>query len=82
VEVLALALEHPHAVAIIDDGVARHIAHALGISFTGTLGVLLDAKKAGLLEAVTPVIDRLEALRFRLDPTTRSMVLKLAGEST
>ena len=46
---------------------------------TGTLGVLLRAKQAGLVPAVAPLLDRLAALRFRLGRPTREEVLRLAG---
>ena len=52
----------------------------LGIRLTGTLGILLDAKKKGLIPAVSPVLDELDRLRFRVSPVTRAAVLKLAGE--
>jgi predicted nucleic acid-binding protein len=45
---------------------ARHAA-LLNIRCTGTLGILIRAKREGHLPAVRPVLDRLEALRFRLD---------------
>jgi predicted nucleic acid-binding protein len=45
------------------------------------LGVLLRAKAAGHLAAVAPVLDQLDALRFRLDLMTRINVLQLAGEA-
>jgi uncharacterized protein len=79
-EVLALALETPESLSILDDLMARRYAAFLGIRFTGSLGILLKAKEKGLLGAVTPVLDQLEALRFRLDPKTRKAVLKLAQE--
>lgn len=79
-EVLALAVETPGALAILDDGLARRYASHLGVRFMGTLGVLLLAKQHGHLPALAPVLDQLDHLRFRLDPATRSSVLKLAGE--
>jgi len=79
-EVLALALELSDAVVILDDALARRMAETLGIRLTGTLGILLDAKRAGLIDALTPLLDKLQALRFRLHPATRAAVLKLAGE--
>jgi predicted nucleic acid-binding protein len=60
---------------------ARRIAEALEIRLTGTLGLLLDAKRARLIPAVTPLLDRLESLRFRLAAPTRAAVRALAGES-
>jgi len=79
-EVLALALESADAIVIIDDALARQVAETLGIRLIGTLGVLLDAKRAGLVPAVAPLLDQLQALRFRLASHTRAAVLELAGE--
>ncbi len=79
-EVLMLGLELREAVVVLDDALARRMAEALGLRLTGTLGVLLDAKRAGLIPAVGPLLDRLQALRFRLAPHTRAAVLELAGE--
>lgn len=79
-EVLMLALEQRQAVMVLDDALAREIAETLGLSFTGTLGLLLDAKKAELVAEVRPLLDHLQTLRFRLASHTRAAVLKLAGE--
>lgn len=79
-EVLALALESSDAVAILDDALARQVATTVGVRFTGTLELLLDAKRAGLIQAVAPVLDELQALRFRIAPHTRQAILKRAGE--
>ena len=81
-EVLALALETPDSVCILDDALARRIAGALQIRFTGTLGVLIDAKRARLIPAVRPHLDQLQRLGFRVAAHTRTAVLKIAGEST
>jgi hypothetical protein len=79
-EALMLALELREAVVVLDDALARRVAETLGLNVTGTLGLLLDAKRAGLITAVGPLLDQLEALRFRVAPHTRTAVLKLAGE--
>jgi predicted nucleic acid-binding protein len=81
IEVLLLALESPGAIAVLDDALARRVAGVLKIPLTGTLGLLLDAKKAKLIPAVAPLLEALVALRFRISPSTRAAVLKLAGES-
>ena len=78
--VLMLALESRGSVAVLDDALARRVAETLDLSFTGTLGLLLDAKSAGLIAEIGPMLDQLDALRFRLAPHTRAAVLKLAGE--
>jgi hypothetical protein len=79
-EVLMLALEMREAVVVLDDDLARRVAETLGLRLTGTLGLLLDAKKAGLIPAIAPLLDQLQTLRFRVAPHTRVAVLKLAGE--
>ena len=79
-EALALALEATDALVVLDDGLARRFARQLGLTMTGTLGVLLRAKQASYLDQVEPIIDQLEALGFHLDPATRAAVLRLAGE--
>ena len=81
-EVLALGLETQDSLLLLDDRDARRYARTLGLEITGTLGLLLRAKERGILDAVRPVLDRLQALRFRLNGRTRQMVLKRAGETT
>lgn len=78
--VLALALESTGAIVILDDALARQVAAMLSIPFRGTLGVLLDAKQAGLVSAITPLLDQLQVLGFRLSSHTREVILDLAGE--
>ena len=80
-EVLALALETPDSLVILDEALARQVAETLHIRYTGTLGLRVDAKRAGLVPAVAPLLDQLQALRFRLASNTRTAVLRLAGEA-
>jgi hypothetical protein len=80
-EVLMLGLESRESILVLDDALARRVAVGLGLRLTGTLGILLSAKRAGLMSAVTPAIDHLQALRFHVAPQTRAAVLTLAGES-
>jgi predicted nucleic acid-binding protein len=79
-EVLMLAIEATDPIVIFDDMLARRIARSLGIRLTGTLGVLLDAKRAELIPTITPLLDRLQSLRLRLSSHTRAAILKLARE--
>jgi uncharacterized protein len=81
-EVLALAVESVDPLVILDDALARRFAVRLRLRLTGTLGLLLKAKKTGQIESVRPYLDRLEDLRFRLDGATRRSVLILADESS
>jgi len=79
--VLALALESKSPVVILDDGVGRRAAEFLNIPLTGTLGLLVDAKRKGMIPSMAMTLDELDRLRFRISPGTRLAVLKLAGET-
>ena len=80
IAVLRLAQETPRSVAVLDDGLARQAADLLGVPFTGTLGLLCDAKKVRLLEEVRPLLERLVALGSRLNRSARQATLVSAGE--
>lgn len=79
-EVIALAQELNAERVIIDERLARRHAKRLGLTLTGTLGVLLRAKERGLVPAVGPLIDRLRRGGIRLDNALVAEVLRLAGE--
>jgi predicted nucleic acid-binding protein len=81
-QVLMLALEMPGSIALLDDALARRVAIAMEYRlYNGNLGLLLDAKRMGHLNAVEPSLDKLQEPGFRLFQQTREAVLKLAGES-
>jgi predicted nucleic acid-binding protein len=79
-EAIALALAEPGSLLILDDSLGRRIAHLNGLTLTGTLGVLIKAKKEGLLSEVSPVVDALRQTTMHLTPTLIEAVLKDAGE--
>ena len=53
----------------------------LGIPQTGTVGILLLAKRRGLVSAVRPLLDQLTARGIRLSPRLYDEACRLAGES-
>ena len=79
-EVLALALENPGSLVILDDRFARAIAKSRGLRLTGTAGVLLRAKREGALPAVAPLLAELARLGFRLTDSVSRTIRTLAGE--
>jgi uncharacterized protein len=81
-EVLALGMQVPDAIVILDERLARLHAQALKLTFTGTLGILLRAKAEGRIPRIEPLLACLDRLGFRLSAKTRAAVLKLAGEGT
>lgn len=78
--VIALALEHADSLVVVDERAARRVCARLGLRTRGTLGVLLDAKKAQHVPNVRAALDALVGGGFWLDPETRHRVLELAGE--
>ena len=80
-EVLWLALERANSVAVLDDAAARQQAFECGIRVTGILGLLVDAKRLGLISAVTPLLDELDRLGFYLSARTRTLIVRHAGEA-
>ena len=79
-EAIALALTKPDPLLILDDAAARTHAKSLEIPFTGTLGVVVKAKHAGLISAVVPCPDELNRAGFYLDAHVRATIHRLAGE--
>ncbi len=79
-EVLLLALANPGAIAVLDDRIARRVATKLGLKFTGTLGILVDAKRRGSVGEVAPLLEQLRLLGFRVSVRARSIALRAAGE--
>jgi predicted nucleic acid-binding protein len=60
---------------------ARQTAKQAGLSVIGVLGVLLRAKRAGQIPAVTPEIQGLRnKARFFIAPALEAKVLASAGE--
>jgi len=58
-EAICLALEMKAKLCLIDDKDGRIIAQSNNLPITGTLGILLKAKKTGLISSVKPLIDAL-----------------------
>lgn len=80
VEVMILAQEQKADLVIIDDNAAKKTAKYLGLTVTGSLGVLLKAKQVGLIERVRPLLSEMKKNGFYVDSKLEEMVLKYAGE--
>lgn len=79
-EVIALGIENPGAILVLDDGLARRHAQRMAAPIKGTLGILLEAKKRGWIPEVASPIHSLVELGFRIAPKTIQHVLEKAGE--
>ncbi len=80
-EAIALALEVETATLLMDEAKGRAVAAGFGLPVIGTLGVLRDAKTAGLVPRVGPLIGRLTSeISFFLDADLVEEVLRQVGE--
>lgn len=77
---IALSLEIDRSILIIDDLKGRKIAERLHLKYSGTLGLLLQAKQAGLLTALRPVVDKIRKTNFRFSEAVLNYLLEQAGE--
>ena len=66
---------------LIDERRGRQIARARGIPVVGLAGVLLAAKRSGLLPSVASTLADLSREGYRLSDALVSEVLRLAGEA-
>jgi len=76
---LALALQRSSAV-LVDDRLARRVAVELGLQVVGSLGVLIAAKRRGLLAGIRPSLEGLAGSGYFLSDALLLEALSLAGE--
>jgi predicted nucleic acid-binding protein len=81
-EAISLSLELRPGRIILDDEPARRLALSLGLQVTGTLGIILAAKRRGLLRNVKTEMDSLLATGFFIGAELYNKILQLAGESS
>lgn len=79
---MALALENPTRMVLLDDGLARRTAIAAGLKVGGTLKVLLEAKAHGLTAEIAPLVNRLSNTGMWMSDEIRQRILALAGEGS
>lgn len=79
-EVLAWARQHAGYEAILDDRAARNCATTLRIPVRGTLGIVLLAKREGLVSKAEPVLRELMQAGLRIDERVFQTAMKLADE--
>ncbi|HBD68832.1 MAG TPA: DUF3368 domain-containing protein [Treponema sp.] len=81
VEVMILAQEKPEAdLVILDDNAAKKTAKFLGLKVTGSLGIILKAKKTGIIKEVTPLMNQLISNGFYITKEIYDLVKSEAGE--
>lgn len=79
-QVLALAAASPGSRAVLDDMEARRCAQSLDIPVIGTLGVVLRAKRKGVIERAHPIIDQLRRVGLYVSDSLIEQALAHVGE--
>ncbi|WP_001209442.1 DUF3368 domain-containing protein [Leptospira interrogans] len=77
---IALGLEMENPLLILDDFRARIMAARLGISLTGTIGVLAKAKKQGHIQELNPLLAKLKSSGMWISETVIQSVLRDVSE--
>jgi len=75
---LALSIEIENSLLIFDDLKARKLAEELNLKYTGSIGILVLAKRRGLIEDIDELIAKIQATNFRL---TKVFIEKLKEEN-
>ena len=79
-EAILLAEEVNCKFLLIDERKGRAIANRRGVSVVGIAGVLLAAKKRGLIDAVMPILKNLEQVGYRMSAGLTEEIARLARE--
>jgi predicted nucleic acid-binding protein len=74
-EAIALAIDLSADIILLNDGKARATADFMGLHVTGTVGLLAQAQRLGLLADLRQVLDELRANGFRIDDEVYRRVL-------
>lgn len=79
-EAIVLANSMNADLIIIDERKARKIAKNLGLNVTGTLGILVEAKRLGLIKKLKPLLDKLIDNNIRISRDLYNNILQLVEE--
>ena len=73
---IALCLENTESLLIIDEKKGRRIAKELELKIVGTLGVILKAKKKGLIDSTENILESLENANFHISANLKEKILE------
>ncbi len=79
-EAIALALELKADWLLMDDLDGRKEALRSGLTVMGTIGILIRAKREGVIAELKPLLDKLEATGFYFGQNLRLIALQAVGE--
>lgn len=79
-DTIELACVKKADLVIIDEKLGRNHAEFLGLKVTGTLGVLLKAKQAGLIPSFAAMAEKMRAQGIRYSPALVARLAASIGE--
>jgi len=80
-ESIVLALEHDADLLLMDERIGREISDYMGLTYTGTVGLLIEAKRNGHIEYIRPVLEKLrDKAGFYISDSLWVHVLAIAHE--
>lgn len=79
-EAIALAIETRADLVVLDDQKGRRVARERGLSVTGTIGVLVEARERGVIPSIRHELDRLIEAGIWLDEAFYHRILKEFAE--
>ena len=79
-EAIVLADSLPDSLLLMDERKGRQIASSMGIRIIGTLGLLLQAKKQGLIKDIKQLLDTLIDANIRISESLYQSILEQADE--
>jgi predicted nucleic acid-binding protein len=78
-EAIALAAERSWKI-VLDDRRARDVAQRMALKIIGTVGILVRAKREGLVPWIKPLLNELTDKGFHLSEALKREALRLVGE--
>ncbi len=79
-EAITLAMELGDVFLILEDRKARQLALQLNLKVIGTVGMLLRAKRKGIIPQIKPLLAALNQADFRISEPLIQNALRIAGE--
>jgi predicted nucleic acid-binding protein len=78
---ISLAVQLGADFVILDDLAGRKAAERIGLAATGSLGLLVRAKRGGMIREVNPLMDAMIAAGLFVSDGLYHRILSIAGES-
>ena len=73
-------MEYENSLLILDDHKARKLALQLELIYTGTIGIIIAAKKKQIISSIKPIIEKIKQTNFHITVELELQALKESGE--